>query len=251
MALKLWSVGILLVAGGILVGCTPSRGVDGISAIHTDNYANPRLEYYYYIPDSVLREASDPHPVLVMMPGLSGRGEEFVTSDFKRFANEEGLIIIAPSFVFDEANWDSRQSYQYPAAWSGNALLEIIAQLEKQKGITTSELCLFGFSAGAQFTLRFCLWQPERCIACAAHASGGTVLPDRPVQVRFFVTVGNQDVDRIARVREFYARAKSLGIDVTYREYNAGHSLTAEQVTDSLDFLRESIHEYLDSGRQK
>ena len=221
----------------LLTGCSTAL-VEGINSIHTDNYANNDLEYYYYIPPTIAENSQTPYPALVMIPGLSKRGEHFVTRKFKRFADAENFIIVAPSFVWDEENWDSRASYQYPSAWSGNALLDIINQLEKKTNVTISESYLFGFSAGAQFALRFCVWKPDMCVACAAHGSGGTVMLDRTVDVRFFVTVGSRDTLRIEKAKAFYNRAQDLGIDAQYQEYNAGHSLTSGQIQDSLDFFK-------------
>ncbi|MCP4539546.1 MAG: hypothetical protein GY832_20620 [Chloroflexi bacterium] len=220
----------------LLTGCT-TGSVKGIDSIHTDNYANNDLEYYYYIPPTIAENSQKPYPVLIMIPGLSEQGEHFVTRKFKRFADAENFIIVAPSFVWDEKNWDSRTSYQYPSAWSGNALLEIINQMEKKTNVTISESYLFGFSAGAQFALRFCVWEPDMCVACAAHGSGGTVTLDRAIDVRFFVTVGNRDTLRIEKAKAFYNCAQDLGIDIDYQEYDTGHSLTSEQIKDSLDFF--------------
>ena len=177
-----------------------------------------------------------------MVPGLNSNGEYFVSRDFKDFANSEGFVIIAPSFAYDKENFKSQQSYQYPSVWSGDALLEIIEQFEENNGIITSDLYLFGFSAGAQFSLRFCLWQPWLCVACAAHGSGGYVIPDTYVDARFFVTVGERDTDRLDQANTFYSYATDLGIDVTYRKYNVGHGLSYDQIEDSIEFF-ESIEQ--------
>jgi predicted esterase len=236
MASKRLAICLAILMGFLFSGCAAGY-VDGIDSIPTDNYANPSLEYYYYLPKAVIENNLEPHPVLVMVPGLSGRGDQFVSREFKEFADSEAMVVVAPSFVWDEANWDSGQSYQYPAAWSGDALLQIIDQVEEKHGIATSRLYVFGFSAGAQFALRFCLWKPEKCVACAAHASGGTVIPDRKVDVRFFATVGTQDTSRIEIVQAFYNNARSLGIAVEYKEYDTGHSLTSSQIEDSLRFF--------------
>lgn len=215
-----------------------SKTVEGIDSIHTDNYANTHLEYYYYIPSTITENKQKSYYLLVMIPGLSGRGEHFVTQEFKKFADDENFIIVAPSFIWDEKNWNSRQSYQYPSVWSGDALLEIINKLEKDNDVTVSKFYLFGSSAGAQFALRFCLWKPEMCDACAAHGSGGTVMPDKKVDVKFFVTVGKQDTSRIEKAKTFYNIAQNYGIDVVYKEYDTGHGLTSAQIKDSLDFFK-------------
>ena len=162
------------------------NAIEGIDAINTNNYANTRLEYYYYIPKAIMGWRQGKHPLLVMIPGLSGRGENLVGREFKDFAEQEKFILVAPSFMYDEKNWDSERSYQYPSVWSGNALLKIIEKLKNRNHVGISKFYLFGQSAGAQFALRFCLWKPDLCAACAAHASGGTVEPDKRVNVRFF-----------------------------------------------------------------
>ncbi len=223
----------------LMAGCSIGS-VKGVDSIATNNYANHNLEYYYYIPSAIVKNKPEAYPLLVMIPGLSGRGDKFVSSEFKQFAEAENFIIVAPSFVWDEKNWDSKKSYQYPAAWSGNALLKIIDQLEEKNGLTVSKLYLFGFSAGAQFALRFCVWKPELCAASAAHGSGGSVIPNRKIDTRFFVTAGTQDATRINKAKTFYEHARYHGIPVIYKEYNTGHALTSAQIKDSLDFFRSS-----------
>lgn len=212
--------------------------LEGISSIETDNYANKILEFYYYIPSKVLKEKDKAHPLLACIPYLSGRGEEFVLPIFKNFAEEEDFLIISPSFVFDERNWESKTSYQYPSAWSGEAFLRIVEKVKKEFGLNISKFYLFGFSAGAQFSLRFALWKPELCSAVSAHAGGGTVIPDRFIDVKFFVSVGRDDKERIPIVEIFYKKAKKLGIDATYRQYSGGHVLPIYQIRDSLEFFK-------------
>lgn len=212
---------------------------EGVDFINTDNYANTRLEFFYYIPSGVLEDREHAVEVLVCIPPLSGRGEKFVPPIFKEFAEEEKLVIIAPSFVWDKDNWDTRTSYQFPSVWSGDALLEIIEKLNERYGLQLSRLYLYGFSAGAQFALRFALWRPDLCIACAVHGSGGTIIPEEYVDVKFFVSVGRNDRSRIPKAEVFVMQAKMLGIDVIYRQYPGGHYLPVQQIKDSLRFFKE------------
>ncbi len=212
--------------------------IEGKSSIETENYANRVLEYYYYIPSKVLKEKDKAHPILACIPYLSGRGEDFVLPIFKDFADEEGFVIISPSFIFDEKNWESQRSYQYPSAWSGEAFIRIAEKVKKEFELKISKFFFFGFSAGAQFSLRFALWKPELCSAVSAHAGGGTVIPEKFVDVKFFVSVGKDDKGRIEIVENFYKKAKELGIDVIYRKYPYGHVLPINQIRDSLEFFR-------------
>lgn len=216
----------------------PQEKIEGISSIETENYANRVLQFYYYIPEKVMKEKEKSHPLLGCIPYLSGRGEDFVIPVFKEFAEEEGFVIISPSFVFDEKNWESKTSYQYPSAWSGEAFLRIVEKVKRTFEINISKFYLYGFSAGAQFSLRFALWKPELCSAVSAHAGGGVVIPEKYVDVKFFVSVGRDDTERVKIVENFYNKAKELGIDVTYRKYFGGHILPIYQIRDSLDFFR-------------
>ena len=237
-ALMFWPM--LLITGLFQPGIARCGDVaDGVDAISTNNYANKSLEYYYYIPKGVRANKRISHPLLVAIPGLSGGGKAFVGKAFKDFADREKFIIVAPSFMYDEKNWESEKSYQYPAVWSGNALLAIVNQLKNKNGLNLSKFYLFGASAGAQFALRFCLWRPNLCAACAVHASGGTVEPDRKVKVRFFVTVGTRDTpERIEKAQSFYQSAREYGIDVTFKQYPTSHALIPAQIEDSLVFFK-------------
>jgi poly(3-hydroxybutyrate) depolymerase len=212
--------------------------LSGIGSITTNNYANRKLDYFYYIPGRVLRYNDIEYPVLVLIPGLSERGEKYVGKIFKGFADREGFVIVSPSFVWDKENWPSHTSYQYPKAWSGDALVRILNSVEKEHGIKFSKLYLHGFSAGAQFALRFALLKPELCAACSVHASGGTVVPKKYCGVKFLVSVGRDDVVRMPKVEAFYNAANNQGIDVEYRIYDGGHTLPVSQVDDSLEFFR-------------
>ncbi|MFO8010819.1 MAG: hypothetical protein R6U89_08425 [Dehalococcoidia bacterium] len=233
----------MLLAIVLSTGCaekSSQESLDGIGSIYTTNYANEVLEYYYYIPASINDAPQKSYPMLVMIPGLSGLGEHFVSQQYKQFAETEGFIVASPSFVWDKDNWDFKRSYQYPSAWSGDALLNIIDQFETQNGISISKLYLFGISAGAQFALRFCLWKPDQCAACAAHGSGGRVIPSNYIDVAFLISVGEQDIpDRHAHWRDFCNAAKKLGIEVQCNRYDVGHRLSINQINDSLDFFKQ------------
>jgi len=238
MIICLLAMCLILSACGTSDSAADPGGTEGIDSIQTDNYANKQLDYFYYLPLTTDQIQKDSYPLLVMIPGLSGRGESFVSKEAKLFADTEGFVIIAPSFVWDEANWDSNKSYQYPSVWSGDAFLEIIDHFEKQNDVSISSLYLLGYSAGAQFALRFCVWKPALCTACAAHGSGGSVFLPEYIDVAFFITVGKQDQDfRISNYNSFCSRAESLGMDVECRQYDTGHGQTPEQMQDSLNFF--------------
>ena len=217
---------------------TPKEYTDSIT---TENYANKTLGYYCYISSKALCNTGSPVPVLVTVPGLGGDGAGAAYHQFKQLADEQGMVIIAPSFRWDEANWQSETSYQYPAAWSGKAFLEILDKFKQTENISISKLYMFGHSAGAQFVLRFSLLHPDMCAACVSNAAGGRVIPDQISQVRYLIGIGVRDSERIAMAEEFVSWAKQMTLDVTYKQYETDHSLTQEQINDGAQFIRDTL----------
>lgn len=208
----------------------------GIDHVTTNNYANKKLEFYYYIPRTVSR-GSRSCDAIVAVPGLNGRGEQ-VGRNFIQTARSLKMVIIAPSFVFDEKNFHQNKSYHFPDAWSGDALLKIINKMKTKYNVRINKLYMYGFSAGAQFVLRFSLLKPEMVDACVGHGSGMGIRPTRYVDVKFFVTVGKQDKMRIDHIRDFYHAAKKQNIKVYYREYPGGHVIQPEQLRDAQAFFK-------------
>ncbi|MFH1613130.1 MAG: hypothetical protein ABIB46_05360 [bacterium] len=180
-------------------------------------------------------------PVLIAFPGLSGSGIQFISPRWAKFSEENGFVIISPSFQFNREDWEKRKSYQYPNIWSGNVLLKIIDEVGKKVKISKNELYLFGFSAGAQFAHRFALWKPEMCKAVAAHALGGVTLPEKWIPVKFLLTIGGKDImDRKENVSRFTEACKNLNISVVFNEYpGIGHTLIEDQIEMSLKFFTE------------
>lgn len=214
------------------------RAMDGIGRIYTDNYANRNLEYYYYVPETAFQISTDDIPLLVLVSGLSGKGEAFVTDSYRQFARQQAMAIIAPSFQFDEANWETGSSYQFPSAWSGNALLSMVDQLSEKSSLSFGHYSFLGFSAGAQFALRFCVWRPDLCSVCTAHGSGGSISPQEYLDVDFLVTVGDADSDYSkAHARTSLTAARKQGIHMVVKRYPVGHELSEPQIQDSLNFI--------------
>jgi dienelactone hydrolase len=215
------------------------NAVEGIDFIRTSNYANQRLFYYFFIPGNLDIRSMDSVPFLICVPGLSGSGESFgkqkIINDFSR---AEGFIIIAPTFIWDQKNWPQRKSYHYPWVWSGQALIKVIEQFKKKNQIRNARYYLLGYSAGAQFALRFAVWRPDLCVACAAHGSGGWIGINTYITVKFFITVGTKDHNRVDIAHDFYHNARNLGIDVSLKTYDHGHKFSLQQKSDSLDFFR-------------
>jgi predicted esterase len=210
-----------------------------IDSVETSNYANRQLKFFLYIPERILRNKDEYHPILVCVPGLSGKGERFAGKIFRDFADKEGFIIIAPSFVWDKKNWEDKRSYQYPSVWSGDALIDIVDKVTRKYQLNFDGYYLFGHSAGAQFVLRFAVWKPFLCAACAEYGSGGYVTPYESSNVKFLLGIGEKDKKRIEQAESFYSKARDLFIDVELNWYEGGHGLNKAFIKDALDFFKE------------
>jgi predicted esterase len=223
----------LVILNIILAGC--GKNIDSVS---TNNYKNKKLEFYYYIPTKILEDHTKEHPVLICLPGLGGDGSDYKDSPFQAFAEKEGFILICPSFRFDEDNWKKETSYQYPAAWSGEALKKIVNKVETQYNLQAGKYYLYGFSAGAQFALRFAILNPKISAAVVGHGCGGLLQPNDASPVKFYISVGKDDTERISLARENYNRLRRLGIDTTYKIYEGAHEMPPSQVEDSMRFFK-------------
>lgn len=172
-----------------------------------------------------------------LIPGLSAEGSGALHPIFTDLADREGFVIIAPSFKFDEKNFSSESSYQFPDKWSGDAFIRMTSKLQKRFGLKLDRYYLHGFSAGAQFSLRFALWRPDLCRASSAHGSGGLIIPTKHVPVHFFVSVGKDDKDRTDLYEIFINEAKRHSINVIGKIYPCGHSQPPERIKEASDFF--------------
>lgn len=215
--------------------------ISGTDSVPTSNYANPQLNYFYYIPQSVLQNKQQRYPYLILVPKLGGQGQEFTSQAFKDFAEQQGFVIIAPSFIFDEKNFDRKTSYQYPAAWSGQALNDILNSFDEKQGLKPSRLYMLGFSAGAQFVLRYSLLYPDYVTACAVNAAGEADNPTKYQATKFYIAVGSKDIaDRKQTAQNFYKAAQQQKIDATYKEYpNIAHQISDDEIKDELNFFNQ------------
>ncbi|HLF19021.1 MAG TPA: hypothetical protein VI749_09080 [Candidatus Omnitrophota bacterium] len=187
-------------------------------------HKNQEQVVYYdlYIPPSSEKEKM---PVLVCTGGLPIIDGRYVHSDTKEcsgkewtdFADRNKIAILGLGFLFKEEDWKDQTSYQFPKAWSGRALNQVLNKLVKDHPIDNDQLYMFGISAGAQYSTRFGLLNPKRVKAVASHAAGGYDAPQRHVPVKFLLTVGELDNDEISRVewaKYFMEKAGEKGIDV-------------------------------------
>ncbi|MGH9803297.1 MAG: alpha/beta hydrolase [Blastocatellia bacterium] len=129
-------------------------------------------------------------------------------------------------------------------------LHKFIGELIEAYDCDPSAVYLVGFSQGAMMSLAVALTYPGTAAAVVAMSGrlmAQTVqqIPDKDALIGLpvFVAHGTQDtVLPIGHGRETSRLLSELPIDLTYREYEMGHEVSAESLEDLTDWLREQLN---------
>lgn len=128
-------------------------------------------------------------------------------------------------------------------------LLRFIDELIETYGADAGRAYLAGFSQGAVMSMALALTRPEK-IAGVAAMSGSfpSQVPAEDIDarslagLRVLITHGlNDAVLPVGQSRAAFDHLKRLPVDVTYREYPAGHEVNAEMVRDVSFWLGQSL----------
>ena len=143
-------------AGGLAdVGSFPVAGIGGAE----------NAEFFYRKPACV------PAGVLLLVPGYNGSGSSMLDERWCRFADERGLVLLAPTFQTTPEQLKQEKGYYYPEQGSGRQVETALAEIRGKLGVKTDRILIFGFSAGAHFAHRFALWKPGRVRAFVAYSA--------------------------------------------------------------------------------
>jgi phospholipase/carboxylesterase len=171
-------------------------------------------------------------PLLVFLHGASGNG----AGQLRRIgpaADHAGVAVLAP----DSRNgtWDAiRDGFGEDVVFLNRALEFVFERL----AVDPARVAIGGFSDGASYALSLGLVNGDlfpRVVAC----SPGFVVSASPHgRSRFFISHGTSDqvlpIDRCSRV--IVPRLRSMGYDVTFREFNGRHELPPDIATEALQW---------------
>ena len=125
-------------------------------------------------------------------------------------------------------------------------LRKFISEIVNAYDCDPNAVYLVGFSQGAMMSLTIALTFPG--VAAAVVAMSGRVLPQTIDQITdkdtlfglpVFVAHGTRDtVLPISHARETKARLAELPVDLTYREYEMAHEISAESLEDITEWLK-------------
>jgi phospholipase/carboxylesterase len=172
-------------------------------------------------------------PLLVYLHGASGNG----AGQLRRIgpaADQAGVAVLLP----DSRNgtWDAiRDGFGEDVEFLNRALEFVFERL----AVDPARLAIGGFSDGASYALSLGLINGDLFPRVVAGSPGFVVNGSPSGRPRFFISHGTSDqvlpIDRCSRV--IVPRLKSLGYDVTYREFDGRHELPPTIAAESLRWM--------------
>ena len=122
---------------------------------------NRRLEFAVRLPERITPQSR----IMVLFGGRNWKAAQTLKAyRFDRLADRYGLVLLAPSFFNDD--------YWEPEKWSGRALFEAVARVEKKYGVPQKQMLYFGYSAGGQCANLFYNYAPHCVGVWGAHGCG-------------------------------------------------------------------------------
>ncbi len=132
---------------------------------------------------------------------------------------------------------------------SRQTIRKFIAELVEAYGCDPNAVYLMGFSQGAMMGLAVALTFPGT--AAAVVAMSGRLLPqvlpqltdeDALIGLPIFAAHGRRDMLLpISHGRDTRAKLSDLPVDLTYREYEIGHEISAESLSDITEWLTDQL----------
>ena len=177
--------------------------------------------------------APAPLPLLVLLHGAGGNGGNMLRR-LGAAADRAGIAVLAPDSR-DPRTWDAIRGDLGPdVAFINRALARTFDTLD----IDESRLSIGGFSDGATCALTLGLLSGDVFDRVVAWSPGFFVDTAVNGKSRFYISHGRTDeilpIDRCSRV--IVPRLQKRGYDVTYREFDGGHTLPPEIIREGLEF---------------
>ena len=172
-------------------------------------------------------------PLLVMLHGAGGTAlsVQYVLP----LADELGLLILAPDSR-DERTWDGVLRNWGPDV---DFIAEAFGQTASRYRVDRGHLGIGGFSDGASYSLSFGISFGDQFQSVISMSPGVMQPIAARGKPRIFLSHGTSDpimpIDQTSR--RFAPRLKSLGYDVTYREYEGRHSPSPPIVREAFEWF--------------
>jgi predicted esterase len=207
------------------------------------------MPYHLYVPSTY--NGSKAYPLVVLLHGLGGTEDSFFDGYDKKvpaLAEQHGYIVAAPlGYRVDGFyGWGLGTPPADPSArrqqeLSEQDVMRVLQMVRQQYRIDDARIYLGGHSMGAIGTWRLAPKTPETWAGLAMFAgSGAPATLERIKHVPEFVVHGDADATvNVQGSRAMVAKAKELGIEVTYIEVPGGThgGVVAPNLAGMFDFF--------------
>jgi phospholipase/carboxylesterase len=187
--------------------------------------------------DGVIQMPSAPAdgriPLLVFLHGAGQSGAGLLRR-IGPAADRAGVAVLAPDSR--GTTWDAiRDGFGDDVAFLNQALEHVFTRL----AVDPARVALGGFSDGASYAISLGLANGDLFPRIAAFSPGFVISAEPHGHPRFFVSHGTADqilpIDQCSRI--IVPRLRSLGYDVTFREFEGRHEMPADIAGDALKWI--------------
>jgi phospholipase/carboxylesterase len=187
--------------------------------------------------DGVIQMPSTPAdtkvPLLVFLHGATQSGAGMLRR-IGPAADRAGVAVLAPDSR--GTTWDAiRDGFGADVAFLNRALEHVFRRL----AVDPARVALGGFSDGASYAISLGLANGDLFPRIAAFSPGFVISAEPQGKPRLFVSHGTSDqilpIDQCSRV--IVPRLRSLGYDVTFREFDGRHEVPPEIASDGLKWI--------------
>jgi phospholipase/carboxylesterase len=174
-----------------------------------------------------------PLPLLLMLHGAGQSGAAMLRR-VGAAADEAGVAVLAPDSR--GATWDAiRGEFGDDVVFLDRALEHVFARVS----VDPARLVIGGFSDGASYALSLGLANGDLFPRVAAFSPGFVISAAVHGHPRFFVSHGTSDqilpIDQCSRV--IVPRLRSMGYDVTFREFDGRHEVPPDVAREGMRWV--------------
>jgi phospholipase/carboxylesterase len=172
-------------------------------------------------------------PLLIFLHGATQTGSGMLRR-IGPAAEQAGVAVLAPDSR--GASWDAiRGDFGEDVTFLNRALEIVFAGL----AVDPARVALGGFSDGASYALSLGLANGELFPRVVACSPGFVIQAPAQGRPRFFISHGRSDqilpIDQCSRV--IVPRLRTMGYDVTFREFDGRHELPAAVAAEGLQWM--------------
>ena len=172
-------------------------------------------------------------PLLVFLHGAGQSGAGMMRR-IGPAADRAGVAVFAPDSR--GTTWDAiREGFGDDVAFLNRALEHVFRQLN----VDPARVAIGGFSDGASYAISLGLANGDLFPRVAAFSPGFVISAEPHGRPRFFVSHGTADqilpIDQCSRV--IVPKLRSMGFDVTFREFEGRHEMPPDIAADGLRWV--------------